>query len=146
MSSEQLSSVRNEIESLHDFFVGWFTGRLGKGAFETGFRCKFSEDFVLIPPGGQRLSLNQLDRNLQDAYGRNPNFKIEIRAVQILRVFDDHLLAVYEEWQRNALASKPADNGRVSTVLFRNEKSLTWLHVHETWLPKSVMEAGPYDF
>jgi len=138
--------VRIEIESLHDFFVGWFTGRLGKSAFETGLRCRLSEDFVLIPPGGQRLSLNQLSSNLQGAHGSNPDFKIEIREVQILRVFDGHVLATYEEWQRNALASEPADNGRVSTVLFRNEKSLTWLHVHETWLPKSIMEAGPYDF
>lgn len=146
MSSELLPKVRNEIESLHDFFVGWFSGRLEKDAFETDFQSRLSEDFLLIPPGGERLSLGELSRKLQGAYGSNPDFRIEIRAVQILRVFDGHLLATYEEWQRNALASKPADNGRISTVLFRNEKSLRWLHVHETWLPKSVMEAGPYDF
>ena len=59
------------------------------------------------------------------------------------------MLATYEEWQRNALASTPPDNGRVATVLFEDDRAedrLRWLHIHETWLPEEVMAAGPYDF
>ena len=55
-------------------------------------------------------------------------------------------VATYEEWQRNALASEPANNGRIASVLFATSDALQWVHVHETWLPADVMAAGPYDF
>ena len=58
----------------------------------------------------------------------------------------DIIVATYEEWQRNALASKPADNARIATVLFRKEESLKWLNVHETWMPETAAPAGSYDF
>lgn len=62
------------------------------------------------------------------------------------RAFPGYVLATYEEWQRNAIASKPADNGRIATALFRAREQLRWIHVHETWLPRDVMAAGPFDF
>ena len=59
----------------------------------------------------------------------------------------DLIAATYEEWQRNALASTPKDNGRIATVLFRREEErLRWLHLQETWLPDERMRAGPFDF
>lgn len=140
------AQIRAEIESLHDFFVGWFSGSLDESAFHDQFRRRLSGDFLLISPAGQRLPLGELERMIKGAHGSNPDFRIRIRAVEILHVCDDHVLATYEEWQRNALASTPANNGRIATVLFRTTSLLQWLHVHETWLPRSVMEAGPYDF
>jgi hypothetical protein len=56
------------------------------------------------------------------------------------------VLATYEEWQRNALASKPADNGRIATVVFKIGDPLKWVHIHETWLPEAVMAPDDYDF
>ena len=139
-------AVRDEIEALHAFFVGWFSGSLAESALERDFLVRFSEDFRLIPPAGKRLRLDELTAGIKGSYGANPDFRIAIRAVHVHSVFDDHVLATYEEWQRNALASTPADNGRISTVLFRQEERLKWLHVHETWLPEEIMAAGPYDF
>ena len=69
-----------------------------------------------------------------------------MRAFQVRREFDGYLLATYEEWQRNGLASTPFDNGRLATVFFATGERLRWLHIHETWLPQEVMAAGPYDF
>jgi hypothetical protein len=138
--------VRDEIEALHAFFVGWFSGSLGASEFESGFLARFAPDFLLIPPAGTLLDLAQLSDAVRSAHGTNPIFRIAIRNVTIRRQLDGHILATYEEWQRNALASTPPDNGRVATVLFRDGRPLQWLHIHETWLPESIARAGPYDF
>lgn len=140
------ASVRNEIEALHEFFVGWFSGALPESTFQDHFLARFAPDFLLIPPGGSTLALGGLASGVRRAHASNPDFRIAIRNVVVRRKFDEHIVATYEEWQRNALASTPPDNGRVATVLFRRGSPLCWLHIHETWLPEAMMSAGPYDF
>jgi len=138
--------VLAEVEALHGFFVGWFSGRLPKHAFQSGFLDRFDPAFVLIPPAGTFMGLEALGSAVHSAHATNPEFRIAIRNVRVLRQLDGHVLATYEEWQRNALASTPPDNARVATVLFAEGEPLHWLHVHETWLPEEVASAGPYDF
>lgn len=138
--------MRLEIESLHHFFVGWFTGALPEVAFEADFLSRFSDDFVFIPPAGRLLGLNDLASAVRGLYSSNPEFRIAIRQVRVQRHFDNHVIATYEEWQRNARASTPINNGRLATVLFKRSEPLKWLHIHETWLPPDIMSAGPYDF
>lgn len=147
-STVSQSQVREEIEALHRFFVEWFSGvaPATDSVFETGFMRRFDEKFLLIPPAGAILDLSALATGIRSNHGTNPNFRIAIRGVTIRRAWDRYVLATYEEWQRNALASTPPDNGRIASVLFNSGASLRWLHVHETWLPTTVMEAGPYDF
>jgi hypothetical protein len=57
MSSDVDQAVREEVEALHEFFVGWFSGSLSESAFESQFLQRFSEDFVRIPPAGGLLGL-----------------------------------------------------------------------------------------
>jgi hypothetical protein len=140
------ATVRAEIEALHEFFVGWFSGRLSQARFDSGFLDRFSSDFLIIPPAGTLLGLDQLSSAIRSAHATNANFRVAIRNVSILREFDGHILATYEEWQRNAQASTPPDNARIATVLFRDVRPLRWLHIHETWLPETIARAGPYDF
>lgn len=142
------TAVQSEIEALHEFFVRWFSGEsLGSNEYFTAeFSQRFDESFRLIPPAGTMLDLNTLSGSIRRAYSSNPAFRIEIRNVNVVQRWENHILATYEEWQRNALASSPPDNGRIATVLFRLDNRLTWLHVHETWLPPAVMQAGPYNF
>ncbi len=141
-------AVREEIEELHKFFVSWFSGSAPSTDeyFDHNFTNRFDPQFVLIPPAGITLKLVDLSETVHAAHGSNPDFRIAIRKATVRRHWDNHMLATYEEWQRNALASTPPDNGRVATVLFRISKKLTWLHIHETWLPEDIMAAGPYDF
>jgi hypothetical protein len=146
MDSDLQLKVRQEIESLHGFFVGWFSGALPETDFEEGFLRRFDPDLILIPPAGVRLGLEDIASSVRQAHASNPTFRIAIRSVQIQRIFDRHILATYEEWQRNALASTPPDNGRIATVLFEHTEPLRWLHIHETWLPAAIAAAGPYDF
>ena len=134
------------MEALHTFFVGWFSGSLPEHEFEAGFLNRFDPDFLLIPPAGTLLTLDELAAGVRRAHATNPEFRIAIRNVTVRRMLDGHILATYEEWQRNALASKPPENARLATVLFENTEPLRWLHIHETWMPASVAAKGPYDF
>ncbi|MFQ5529088.1 MAG: hypothetical protein ACE5FP_01940, partial [Gemmatimonadota bacterium] len=129
-------AVREEVESIHDFFVGWFSGSLASSAFESEFLSRFDRDFVLIPPTGASLTVDDLSARIFEGRATNPNLRISIRNVIIRHVVGDQILATYEEWQRNPLAA-PSENARVATVVFRNEQPLRWLHVHETWLPET---------
>lgn len=138
--------VRSEIEGLHAFFVDWFGGTLARDRFEADFVPRFAEDLIFIPPAGRLLGYPDLEDGIRSGYGSNPDFRVRIRNVVVRRVFEGKVLATYEEWQRNAIASTPPDNGRLATVLFEQGDRLRWLHIHETWLPPEVIEAGPYDF
>jgi len=144
---KSLEQVRSEIESLHDFFCGWFAAKVSEAELETQFLSRFSNDITLIPPAGIKLGLDDLVNLMRGGYGSNPNFRIQIRNVTIRYESDSCVLATYEEWQRNALASKPPDNGRVTTVMFAKEKDgLIWLHVHENWLPKDIVAEEAFEF
>lgn len=140
--------VAVEIEALHGFFIDWFSGNSTNSddVFRDRFLSRFDPAFVLIPPAGKCLQLAQLVQSIRNAHGSNPVFRIAIRRVTVRHAWGDRLLATYEEWQRNARASTPPDNGRIASVLLRMDQPPRWLHLHETWLPRDVMQAGPYDF
>ena len=146
MTSTIESQVRDEVEALHRFFVGWFTGVSPNDAIEAAFLNRIDSEFVLIPPAGTVLTLEEFESAVRRSHGTNPDFRIAIRNVTIRRIMEDCIVATYEEWQRNARASTPPDNARIATVIFRRDQSLRWLHVHETRLPESIATAGPYDF
>ena len=138
--------LRVEIEDLHAFFCDWIAGKLPDTDFDLKFTTRFTTDLVFIPPVGKLLGLAELSSLIYRGYASNPQFRIQIREVTVRQEFDGYVLATYEEWQRNALASEPADNGRIATVVFKSGNPLKWVHIHETWLPKTVMAADKFDF
>ena len=145
------AQVRGEIEQLHIFFVEWFSGVASNedAAFEARFGVRFDDEFILIPPRGEVLGLNELATSIRRAHGSNRDFRIAIRNVVVRRRTTSLLIATYEEWQRNARASTPPDNARVATVIFSKAPSgerLRWLHVHETSMPEQALRAGSFDF
>lgn len=146
MRTDLDASVRDEVEALHRFFVGWFSGQATHETFDSEFLRRFAPEFLLVPPAGVLLSLEELASAVRRGHGSNPDFRIKIRNVNIRWEMSEEVLATYEEWQRNALASTPPDNARIATVLFRKGEPLQWLHVHETWMPGPIASAGPYDF
>ena len=151
MSAVDTHRIREEIEALHQFFVEWFTGETNntEDVFAEGLLNSLGDDCTLIQPNGHQSRTADFSNAIRKGYGSNPTFRIAIRKVSIVWQGDEHVLATYEEWQRNAKSSTPPNNGRTATVLFRynpETAALTWLHIHETWLPVEVMERGPYDF
>lgn len=151
-TSEAAAEVQSEIEALHDFFVGWFRGTISNDddTFQAGFARRFDPGFILIAPGGTVLPLATLTKAIRAGHGSNPEFRIAIRNVVLRRELGKHVVATYEEWQRNALNSTPSDNGRLSSALLERAPvapgGFAWLHLHECWLPDDIIAAGPYDF
>jgi hypothetical protein len=138
-----------EIERMHEFFVGWFNGAHPKedALLERELVAHIDAEFVIVQPGGVVSTLGTIAGAIGAAHGTNDAFRIQVRNVKVRWVHANVLCATYEEWQRNATASTPANNARIATVLFlRTPDGLMWLHVHETWLPPDVMAADAYDF
>ena len=139
------SAVRNEIEEMHRFFVGWFTGEVSKDALETYFAPRMHADMHIIPPSGEIIDRSALLDIFRQTHGNNPLSRIAIRNVHILYENETHVLASYEEWQRDGTESK-SGTGRLSSVLMTKAQPLEWIHVHETWLPEETIKKGPFDF
>ena len=144
--------VRAEIEALHEFFVDWFGGKIAQDeeVFEKRFAARFSGACELLQPSGDTLTREVFFRAVKNSYGSSPDFRIIIRNVRVqLELPCGHSLVTYEEWQRNAINSKPQDNARAASVLFSPKSSsvpFQWLHIHETWLPAADTPPERFDF
>ncbi len=155
-----LPAIQTEIESLHQFFVEWFQGKSvhdrgdDHGDIERQLGNRLRPGFVLIQPSGRLFNRAELLTMIANSHGSNPDFRIEIRNLQICdRSSSDAMswvLVTYEEWQRNAKNSKPADNARISSALLYTDsgapEGIGWQHVHETWLPAERMTAESFSF
>ncbi len=139
--SEIEKRLETEILELHQFFEGWFTGRLAN-TDENYSRLSdvLAEGFEMISPQGSRTARADVVAGLRPAHGSwSENEKpgrIWIRDIRSRAVGESHYLATYEEWQQ----TDGAPRGRLSTVLFREKddapNGVEWIHLHETWLPE----------
>ncbi len=127
-----------EVVGLHDFFVTWFKGIVGKS--EKSFQrlsSVLAPEFEIIKPDGSRLDRKGLLDDLWAFHGghRDIAFNIEIKNYQIRPIQEGLFIITYEEW------TQLEDNldARLSTAIFSNKEGtqngVEWLHVHETWLP-----------
>lgn len=140
------NEIRQEIEELHAFFVGWYNGNLPGSSFDDEFVARLGADFTIIMPSGIELNYETLSSAMRQSFGKNPGFRIEIRNVRLIHATESTAIARYEEWQRKEQEGAESGSGRVSTVVFSREDRLKWLHVHETWLPEDVVRGDPFDF
>ena len=130
------NAVRQEVEDLHDFFVGWYNGDLPKSAYETDFLAKLDRGFTIIMPSGTELGYDALCSAMRASFGKKKGFQIEIRNVRLVESTETLVVATYEEWQHNDMEGPDSASARVSTVVFERAEALLWRHVHETWLPE----------
>ena len=138
---------RTEVEQLHEFFVGWMGGTLEADP-DTFRRLDdvLASEFEMISPDGALISRDQLAAGLLPAHGvhagRSRPFRIRIANYRGCSMGKTMHLATYEEWQ----VIDGETRGRLSTALFRNRKGtpngVEWVHLHETWMPGSMQEAG----
>ena len=135
--------VRAEIEALHDFFTGWFSGALSgsDAAFAHGLADRLHPDFEIVLPSGAVHDRDGLLTPVRRGWGTNPGFSATVRDVRILGEWlpgesgAGLVLAAYVEVQTGARNTKPADNLRHATVLFEHIAGrLVWRHLHETAL------------
>ncbi|MCC7410039.1 MAG: hypothetical protein IT495_00185 [Gammaproteobacteria bacterium] len=144
--------VRAEIVELHEHFVTWYAGRCDAddATFERFFSCRFSPDFAIVLPAGTLHAGVDFLPVLRAGHGSNADFRICIRDVRVREAGAGLVVATYEEWQRNARNSSPADNARLTTAVLvgatHAPRRFAWLHAHETWLPSSVLTADRFEF
>ncbi|WP_299477769.1 hypothetical protein [uncultured Roseibium sp.] len=144
--STLLDDIRNEIVDAHDFFVQWFTGTIARDQLEPCLLARFDRDVTFISPEGQVYRYDALKEMFENGYGSNTDFRIEIRDVFVRHGSGDMVLATYTEWQAGAFASNLPNNARVTSAVLQPGPPFKWLHIHETWLPDKIREAGPFDF
>ena len=145
--------IAQEVIDLHVFFEDWFGGYCenSEQVFTDRLLSRMHEDFNIIMPGGMMLHIADFSPGFRELYGSNPDFHISIRAIRQLPLTADAIhLVNYQEWQRNAKLSTPANNGRLSSAVLVDDPAapngVKWFHVHETWLPEEVMSAERYDW
>lgn len=152
--SQMDTVVSQEISDLHRFLEEWFGGRCenSDAYFDKHLQKRIAPGFRIVMPGGKMLRGDALFDDMRRAHGSNLQFRIHIRNVEAHTLGEDGdlILVTYEEWQKNALNSKPPNNGRLSSALLKRSAAapngLVWLHVHETWLPQAIVSADPFDF
>jgi hypothetical protein len=129
------ATCRHEVESLHEFFVDWYTGRTPEDRYDRLERA-LSSGFEMVTPDGTRREYADVVDGIRAGYaGREPGtFDIEIRNVETRYAVENHRLVRYEEWQE----TPEETTGRLSTVFFERDPDapgdVVWLDVHETWL------------
>ncbi len=129
--------LRCEVEEVHAFIAGWFRGTVtnDQATFNAGLGDRLADDLINIQPAGRVLTRDDLLIPMFGAYGANPGFDISIRDFRLLHLPADGktAAATYVEDQRGALNTVPADNSRITTVLFDvSADEPLWLHLHET--------------
>ncbi len=137
------ATCRQEIASLHEFFVDWYTGQTREDSYDRVERA-LAADFEMVTPDATRSEYADVVDGIRDGYAsREPGtFDIEIRNVETRHTVDDHALVRYEEWQE----TPDGTTGRLSTVLFEDNPDapgdVVWLDLHETWLDSPDSDEG----
>ena len=145
--------VAKEVIQLHEFFEDWFRGNCNDTdrVFKRRLLSRMDIDFHIILPNGENYYGDQFWPAMREQHGANPDFEISLRNFsRKLQIGRKTFVVNYEEWQKNAKNSRPANNGRISTAVFVVDNTapngVKWVHVHETWLPAKRIKAESFDW
>jgi hypothetical protein len=102
---------------------------------------------MVVMPAGRGLGVEVFSGYMTSIHGKNPKFKIQIRNVTLRHKVNGVCVVMYEEWEKDAMDSDPANNGRQSSMVLRERgDAFEVLHLQETWLPAEQMKADTFDF
>jgi len=147
--TEYHDRVRNHIEAINAFFMEWVGGRCpdDDATFKAGALDRLSDSLTVVMPAGKAFGIADFEGYMRGIYATNPKFRIKMRNFALRQRIGDVAVVTYQEWQRDALDSTPANNGRFSTMVLQDMGDrFEILHVHETWLPEEQVSAGKFDF
>jgi len=128
-----------EVIDLHQFFEGWFTGKLSGDEDFARLETAVADNFLIISPNARQTECKMLLQSIKNTQGafKKPdhNFRIWIENFQFRYQKDNLCLVTYEEWQEH----DGQTNGRLSSALFQKDKDapngVVWIHVHEVAFP-----------
>ena len=127
------SLVEKEIVELHEFFEGWFCGRLTGNEISV-LDNVIHDEFILITPQADQIDKSRLKEIISSNHGKISDQKIWVENISIRSTFDGVILATYNECQKK----NDVETCRLSSVLFKKDDSarnkIRWLHLHETFI------------
>ena len=148
-----LRALEQECADFHGFLNEWFPGTCPRddALFEARHAAHLDDAFEIILPDGGLMARGPFITYLHGLYGANPAFRKEIRGLEIRASDASGLVLVnYQEWQKNASNTTPANHARmVSAALRPSERTpsgLQWLQIHETMLAAEAVADDPFDF
>lgn len=146
VSKALTAEVRHEIEHLHAFFQDWYSGHSAVSDLGPRFLDRMDPALTFIGPDGRQQTRDDLHRAFDRAHGAQAHLRIAVRNVRLLRTEAEMFFATYEEWQHRGPDAPDGRTARIATVIMTRGLPFRWLHVHETWLPDAVRDAGSFDF
>ena len=148
-----VQALNSEFDDFHGFINEWFRGECPEDEelFDRRHASHLAEGFQIILPDGSILDRDGLICLIRGLYGKNPNFKKQIRDPQVRPMeCEGYCLVNYEEWQREAANFDPPNHARrvsaVLTVQPGDPVRLKWLQIHETKMPNEATAGDPFDF
>lgn len=124
---------RREIERLHEFFEGWFGGRLTESSISRVTEALGAE-FVMVGPSGKILDRDSTLQGIRLDYGSRPGLHIWIENTTIRAAWAGFAVTTYEEWQE----LNGERTARFSTAILRERheapEGWEWLYLHEEWM------------
>lgn len=126
----QLNPYFNEVMDAHLAIESWLSGRAGEGALQP-LLARFSPQFSMVAPGGNRLSYAELQGMFSNGHGARPGLRMQIDELRLLCEWRDGGCVAYRETQAMGTGQI---NIRHSTAVFerRADGRLVWRHLHET--------------
>ncbi|MCL1593969.1 MAG: hypothetical protein M3132_06430 [Actinomycetia bacterium] len=123
-------AVEEEVERLHRFFQGWFSGDAGISLSE--FTDVLDEGFTIVSPSGMKANREEIVTAVQGAFGSS-TVAIGIENMDTTVVDTVGICRYVEVHRLNEGISR-----RLSTAVLRIDKDHDgrpmWLTVHETWI------------
>jgi hypothetical protein len=127
------SLVEKEIVDLHEFFEGWFSGRLTGNEISV-LDDVIHDDFMLITPHADQINKSNLIEIINSNHGKTIDQKIWVENIQIRSTYNGVILATYTECQMK----NEVETCRISSALFKKDdiarNKIKWIHLHETFI------------
>jgi hypothetical protein len=127
--------ARDEVVSLHEFFVAWYDMKTADSTDFDRFDRAMGPGMKMIPPGGDMLERDAVVTYVRDNRATfDGDYAIEISDVEMAWEAGDAIVVTYIEKQER----RGIKTARRASALFVESSSapngVEWRHLHETWM------------
>lgn len=127
--------ARDEVVSLHEFFVAWYDRKTADVTDFDRFDRVMGPGMIMIPPGGDMLERDAVVAYVRDNRATfNGDYAIEITDVAPAWEAGGAIVVTYVERQER----RGTKTARRASALFVESSSapngVEWRHLHETWM------------
>ena len=127
--------ARDEVVSLHEFFVAWYDKNTADATDFDRFDKVMGQGMQMIPPSGDMLERDAIVSYVRDNRAAfDGDYAIEIADVELAWEAGNAVVVTYIEKQER----RGVKTARRASALFVESSSapsgVEWRHLHETWM------------